>query len=333
MIVSLGNTSIEGVGAGPMYWRIKGAIQKALGALPGGEILHYILQRHFGGLRDFIRECDIKVDDWRLMMGHLKAVGIEPVGKCFLEMGTGWYPTFPLCLYLAGASRVHTVDLNRHLRADLMRACAARLADHVALIGDAAGRSHAEVEARQRELARALERGRALEAATNGTVEYRAPCDACATGLPAQSVDVVFSNSVLEHVPGPVIAACFAESRRILRPGGVIFHSVNCGDHYAYVDRSINQLNYLRFSEQGWRKWNNEFLYQNRLRSSDFTRMARDAGFEIEVDTSRAKLERLAQLGTVPVHADFARYSRDELAITSIDFIGRNAGSAGEREC
>jgi hypothetical protein len=33
---------------------------------------------------------------------------------------------------------------------------------------------------------------------------------------------------------------------------------------------------------------------------------------------------RLQQLEAIKVHPEFARYSRDQLAITSIDFIGRN---------
>jgi len=134
----------------------------------------------------------------------------------------------------------------------------------------------------------------------------------------------VFSNSVLEHVPGPIIERCFTEARRILRPGGVVFHSVNCGDHYAYADKKISQLNYLQFSDADWQRWNNEFLYQNRLRAIDFTEMARAAGFKIEVDTSRPHPMRLQQLEAIKVHPEFARYSRDQLAITSIDFIGRN---------
>jgi len=307
-----------------MNWRIKGVIQKTLGVLPGGTELHYMMQRRYGGLRNFEAECDTKVDDWRLMMGHLDAVDIALPGARLLEMGTGWYPTFPFCLFLGGAARVDTVDLSAHLRPDLTRMCAARLAAHTSVIADSSGCSETAAAARQRALVTALDRGASIESATEGVVACRAPCDASATGLTDSTVDVVFSNSVLEHVPGPVIEACLAESRRILRPRGVIFHSVNCGDHYAYVDRVINQLHYLRFSDRAWEFWNNDFLYQNRLRAVDFTRMARAAGFSIEVDTSRAHPERLAQLDAVTVHPDFAGYSREELAITSIDFIGRN---------
>jgi hypothetical protein len=103
-----------------------------------------------------------------------------------------------------------------------------------------------------------------------------------------------------------------------------VFHSVNCGDHYAYVDRRVHQLHYLQFSDADWEKWNNAFLCQNRLRAVDFVDLARAAGFTIEVDTSRPHPMRLQQLDAIAVHPQFARYTRNQLAITRIDFIGRN---------
>ena len=309
-----------------MDWRLKGAIQKVLGYVPGGERIHYMLQRRGGGLTDFARECDIKVDDWRLMMGHLRASGIVLADSTLLEMGTGWYPTFPLCLYLAGARRVHSVDLTRHLELELTKQLVDRLATHVPLIATEAGLREADVNAKREALGSALGRGASLEVATDGGFDYRAPADASATNLPTGSVDVVFSNSVLEHVPGPVIEACLVEAMRILRPGGIVFHSVNCGDHYAYADRSIDQLHYLQYSDVEWRKWNNEFLYQNRLRAIDFIEMTKRAGFTIEIDTSRARPERLRQLDAIKIDPSFARYTPEQLAITSIDFVGRKPG-------
>jgi hypothetical protein len=88
-------------------------LQKVLGHLPGGERAHYLLQRRFGGLRDFRREFDIKMDDWRLMAGHLQAAGRPIAGARLFEIGSGWYPTFPFACYLGGARQVITVDLNR----------------------------------------------------------------------------------------------------------------------------------------------------------------------------------------------------------------------------
>lgn len=307
-----------------MHWRLKGGIQKTLGVIPFGEPLHYEMQKRAGGLRRFDAELDRKIDDWRLMVGHLDSVGVPVAGTRFLEMGTGWYPTFPFCLFLAGAKSVITVDLNRFLKRELTIRMTDALSRFLRVMAEATGRSEGQLAAQQRALAAAVRHGASLQDATDGVVVYRAPSDAAATELPAASVDAVFSNSVLEHVPPSAIERCYTEARRILRAGGVTFHSVNCGDHYAYVDRRVHQLNYLQFSDADWRMWNNRFLYQNRLRAIDFVDMARAAGFTIEVDTSRPHPMRLQQLDTIKVHSQFARYSREQLSITSIDFIGRN---------
>ena len=242
-----------------MDWRVKGIIQKVLGALPGGHALHFHLQRRFGGLRDFDGELASKVDDWEIMVGHLRDAGIVLPGVRAFEIGTGWYPTFPFACYLAGAARVTTYDLNPHLRMDLTLQCADILGGFLPRIATAAGVPLAEVEKRHRALVERLRTGADLGVATGGVIDYRAPADATRSLLPDGDVDVVFSNSVLEHVPPEVIDAMYAESMRVLSPRGVMFHSVNCGDHYAYVDRNVHQLNYLRYSDEEWQRWNNAF--------------------------------------------------------------------------
>jgi SAM-dependent methyltransferase len=308
-----------------MHWRIKGAIQKVLSVVPGGDTLHYQLQRKAGGLRNVGREMTIKVDDWRVMIDMLNRCGVAVPGARMLEIGSGWYPLFPIALYAVGAARVVTVDLNRYLRPELTRQCVDVLlrGAHIELLAATSGASAGDVEHRLIRVRRALTAGAEVGTATEGVVDYHAPSNASATGLPSASIDIVFSNSVLEHVPGTVIAAIFAEAYRLLPPGGVMIHGVNCGDHYAYGDTAINQLHYLEYSSERWSKWQNRFLYQNRLRAAEFTAMASAAMFEIALDTSRAKPERLAQLDRLTVHSEFARYSREQLAITSIDFVAR----------
>jgi hypothetical protein len=314
-----------------MDWRVKGTIQKILGALPGGHGLHFHLQRRFGGLRDFDGELATKVDDWEIMIGHLRGAGVVLPGvRCF-EIGTGWYPTFPFACYLAGAARVTTYDLNPHLRMELTLRCADVLGRFLDRIATAAGVPLADVEQRHRQLLDRLRAGADLDAASGGVIHYRSPADATRTALPDGDVDVVFSNSVLEHVPPDVIDAMYAESMRILSPRGLMFHSVNCGDHYAYVDRSIHQLHYLKYSDNQWQRWNNAFLYQNRLRAHWFVEGARRHGFDIDLDTSTTRPERMRQLAGTPVHPQFAHVPAEQLCITSVDFIARKpaASAAG----
>jgi hypothetical protein len=294
-----------------------------LGGLPGGVSAHYWMQRQFGGLRGFQREFGLKIDDWMLMGDHLRAAGVEIAGARLFEIGTGWYPTFPFMSFLAGAKRVYTVDLTSHLKPDLVRRCAESLAEYVPMIAAASGAAPDEVARRQRRLVERLAGGIDLARATDGVVDYEAPIDATHVAIGANELDVVFSNSVLEHVPPLVIDDLYAEAMRILRPGGVMFHSVNCGDHYAYVDRNINQLNYLGYSDSEWQHWNNAFLYQNRLRAHEFVERAAAAGFEIVLETGQAREERLQELAAMKVHPQFAGVPAAKLCVTTIDFIGR----------
>lgn len=306
-----------------MHWRAKAVVQKALGHVPGGERAHYLLQRRFGGLRGFTREFDIKMDDWRLMVGHLRDAGLPVAGARLFEIGSGWYPTFPFACYLGGAQQIITVDLNRHIKAELVRDCADNLARHVSLIADACGVPENEVSRRQQQLATRLRESADVRAATDGVVVYDAPADASRTSLPAQQLDCVFSNSVLEHVLPDAVDGIYREALRILAPGGVMFHSVNCGDHYAYVDRNINQLNYLQYSDREWRRWDNAFLYQNRMRAFEFVDRAAALGFDIVLNTECAREKRLAELAQMRVHPQFAHIPPERLCVTSIDFIGR----------
>jgi len=306
-----------------VHWRLKGTLQKLLGALPGGEALHYRLQRRFGGMRDPRREMRLKLEDWELMVRQLRADGLEIAGKTLLEVGSGWYPLLPLACHLGGAARVHTCDLNRLLKPELMRLCIDVLGEQLPRIADVSGQDLAEVQARHTRLREVAAATDDLVAITGGGVDYRAPADATDPGLPDASLDLIFSNSVLEHVPPPAIARLHRASLRLLRPGGRVFHSVNCGDHYAYVDPALHQLHYLRYSDRDWAFWNNRFLYQNRLRAHELVDGAREAGFVITLDTSLARQERLEQLAAMTVAAQFAHIPPERLCITTVDFIGR----------
>lgn len=313
-----------------MHWRLKGTIQKLLGALPAGERLHYALQRRFGGLRRFHDEFALKIHDWILMAGHLRSVGRNISGARFLEIGTGWYPTFPFALYLAGANRVHTYDLNPLVKPELVRACADALTHHVDDIAGNAGVDPDQVRARHAKLVARLAKDPAadLHHATGGVVAYHAPANAADTGLAQGQVDVVFSNSVLEHVAPEVVPALYREARRVLGPGGIMFHSVNCGDHYAYRDPRISQLNYLRYSERRWRFWNNAFLYQNRMRAHEFVEAASATGFDILLDTTTPTPEQLQALADIKVHRQFAHLAAERLCPTTVDFIARVPAAA-----
>ena len=313
-----------------MDWRVKGLVQGMLVRMPGGMSTNSWLQRTFGARRRMREHVDSKVvDDWLVHVKHLREIGFGIEGRFVVEIGTGWLPVFPLCFSLAGVARCRTYDLNRHLTAGMVRQTLLHLERHLSVIASAAGRAEDRVRERFAVLAA---QGSPDAVLREAGIEYVAPADATRTGLPDRSVDLILSNSVLEHVPEPVIDGLMGEARRILGPGGVAIHAVNCGDHYAYFDRRITPIHYLRFSAREWRRWNNEILYQNRLRPLDFLDAARRAGLRVVLDRHRPRPELLERLPELPIDERFRAYPPEELCCTSIDFAvtpgeEREAGS------
>jgi SAM-dependent methyltransferase len=305
-----------------MHWRIKGLVQKVLSTLPHGTHVNDMLQRTVGGLRDFDRQVASKVQDWAIFVEHLAGLGISPSGLRLFEIGTGWFPTLPVCFALAGAASCETFDLNNHLNLKLTRRMLAALEGLLPKIAAASKRPIAKVVAEYRTLTAQQTVGGILDAAR---VRYHAPADASKTSLPDGSMDLVFSNSVFEHVPPAVIADMMRESRRLLRTGGVAIHCVNCGDHYAYVDRGITPLNYLTYPTDRWRLWNNELLYQNRMRPSDFRDLAERAGLEVVLDHYRPRSELLELLPKLNIADEFRHYPPEQLCSTSVALAVRKS--------
>ncbi len=94
--------------------------------------------------------------------------------------------------------------------------------------------------------------------------------------LASSSVDIVFSAAVLEHINLMEVAPMLAELFRVMRPGGVMAHTIDFRDHLA------ESLNSLRFSERVWESgpFRNSGFYTNRLRADAFFEAMESAGFQ-----------------------------------------------------
>jgi SAM-dependent methyltransferase len=304
-----------------MNWKLKAHCMAVLSRTPGGRYAYNKLQAALKlnrlapeeGIR---RGCEV--------IDLAAQAGQSVRGRTVLEIGTGWRPFLPLLLWLAGSKRVVTIDVNPWLsEAYALETCRA-IGEHLPLIADLL---HADLTDLRARYEQGLQGKRTLhELLAAAGIEYRYPGDAARTMLPGESVDIVSSSNVLEHIPPDALLDIHTESLRILRPNGIVIHRVNPGDHYANADRSITTANFLRYSEREWRWYGGTGLsYHNRLRCYQHVELLGKAGFTVVIDRVRLDPRALAAIrtGQVPVHPDFSRYLPEQLASDYLWLVGR----------
>jgi SAM-dependent methyltransferase len=304
-----------------MRWLAKAALQRGLGVLPQGERLNYVFQRHV--LRSFpIGDAGLRQKFTRarshLALYEEHGAGVPAADATFFEFGAGWDLAIPLAYAMLGVGRQIVVDIRPNARADLVSDTIAAFERLRPELEQTAGRP-------LRDLGGPIASVAELEPRFG--IRYLAPCDARATGLPAGSVDFVSSTDTCEHIPKDDLAAIFAESRRLLRPGGAFSCRIDLQDHYAYFDHSLSRYNFLRFSDRTWALVNSPIHFQNRLRAPDYLGLVQDAGFEVVVDNPSGPNEQgRTDLTTLPLAERFRGYSVDDLGVTILSFVARTPG-------
>lgn len=310
-----------------MNWRLKAAIQNAIALLPGplSQRVYYAMQRRFGGLRS--PAVEDKLRQGVEVAGRVEANGATVAGARVLEVGTGRRLGLPLSLWLQGAGRVTTVDLNPYLRAELvhedllqMRAQRDRVE---ALLGDRLDRRRLDA---LMALADDFSLARLCETCA---IDYRSPADAAALDLADDSIDLHVSYEVMEHIPGPVLEAILREAGRLLRPGGLAVHCIDLTDHFSHSDPGIGPLNFLRFGERGFRLLaGNGFMYMNRLQVDDYDAIWARAGLRLRERLAEPDVQALAALsaGAVPLAPRFAGKPAEVLAVLRAWYVGAAAG-------
>jgi SAM-dependent methyltransferase len=307
-------------------WKVKAAIQRACATLPvGGEAIYYSLQRTFGLLRDPARPLAMQRAG-ALIAGELRDHAFEIRGKRVMEVGTGWRVDLPIALFLCGAKSIVTYDIHRHLKPRLVTSAIAtlwrnreRVADILAPFAD-----RDELADRLKRLARAADIRDVFGIAG---IEYRAPADATRSGLPAGSIDLHLSYTVLQHIPYAVLIDLLREAGRVLAPGGLACHHIDLSDQFARADASISRAHFLRYSDAEWAPYGaNQFAYHNRLRAADYERLYREAGHEIVGWVTRVDERSLREIaGGFPLAEPFRGLAPAMLATDTIRAISRPA--------
>lgn len=303
-----------------MHYKLKATLQNAVARLPEriSNPTYYIIQRHFGGYRkpDPTRHIERAVEVYRLAKTGNGST------ETFVEIGTGRTLNIPLALWILGAKRVITVDLNRYLRPELVLQSINFIAQNRASLRKYfKGISESVYTERTIRLSRCKSLG---EVQSLTSIEYYAPADATRLPIPDATVSCHYSNEVLEHIPAQTLSELLKEARRVLSENGRIVHLIDLSDHFSHSDTRLPRVNFLRFTDAEWRRLaGNRFMYQNRLRVAEYRELLFNAGLKLlKEDTAvDAHSLDLIRSGRLRVDEHFSNMTDTDLAVTEYNVV------------
>ena len=277
-------------------WWAKIAIKMALARLP----IPMRAWHRFGlFVPGFMRDPGYAID---VFESHWRRAGSPAPGFTYLELGPGESLATALVAWAYGARGGALVDAGNFAVRDLAhdRPLIARLAQKPC---PRDVRELSELSSLDAVLMKV-----GAEVRTDGLAGLKT--------LPSDSVDLLFSQAVLEHVPLAEFAATMAELHRIQKPGGVGSHRVDFKDHLQ------GSLNNLRFSEATWEQpWfaQRSGFYTNRLRFSVMRDAFTRAGFSVTVQ-ERNHWDALP-IKRNKISASFRNLPDDELRTSGAVFV------------
>ena len=132
--------------------------------------------------------------------------------------------------------------------------------------------------------------------------------------LKENSIDYIFSHSVLEHVRKHELNELIKEMYRVLKPNGVISHNINYKDH---LDESLNNL---RFSEKLWEStfFAESGFYTNRIPAVEMHNYFKKNGFNL-IEENFGRWEKLP-IKRSSLSKEFRCFTDDELMRPTSNF-------------
>jgi SAM-dependent methyltransferase len=302
-----------------MNWKTKHFFQSHFPKVLIDSGFYYLLQKNFGGLKHF--SINSKVDQGISLLEALHANNIEIQGKHTAEIGTGWVPIIPMLFAILGQSDCITCDVKNLLKNDLCIQAAEQFNRLGPYLSKKLPWAWGEETIESLRSFGSIRDSNLLLKSLR--ISYFSDTYNPLRFIENASIDIFFSNETLEHIPCEQLPALLSEIWRALKPNGIMIHMVDCSDHYSFEDPSINRINFLRFTAKEWAHYNNQFLFQNRLRPSDFREMMNAAGFSIEYWKQKVDSRAFSDIENFPVSFEFQNYSVEDICTSSFLVIAR----------
>jgi SAM-dependent methyltransferase len=301
-------------------WVLKAVVQKAISLLPFKHNINFLFQKY---ITKGVNLTDALFEDKLIhCSNHIKAWNnhsVKTPNYTALELGTGWYPIVPVGLYLAGAGKVITLDIAALMNEERMYNTLDKFKQYYE-----SGKLQTYIPTINKERYNKLvelttQRNKTLsEILSILNIEYRLE-DARSLNLPTESVDLINSNNVFEHIYPDILTDILKEFKRILSKDGIMSHFIDMSDHFAHLDKAITPYNYLQFTEGQWATIDNSVQPQNRMRINQHRQIITNNGFNIVEEENRPG--DLKQLESITLAPPFNGFSNSDNVITHTHMV------------
>ena len=296
-----------------------------ISVLPRSQWWNGLLQRYVTGRLRIqpYGEFHEKLKACRRHLEYYRAVSRQPCEDFnAVEIGTGWFPIIPIGLFLCGAREIWTFDIVGLLREDTF----CQVIKYFCLFAQTGELNKILPGVRHSALSKLMEL--APLATTVSPVDFLEKLnihglvqDIRSSGIAEGSVDMVFSNGVLELLDPTTLAEILAKLRRLASQTSVMSHYFCMADQFATFDKSITPFNNLQYSARAWHWLQSPLVPQNRLRISDYRRAICEAGFDIFVEESVNGSE--SDLASIRLATEFKHYDQRDLLVIFSWLVGR----------
>jgi|SRR6516225_3567227 len=265
-----------------MNYYVAAAALRALSA-------HSALRRTYRWVGNRRRSFRVAIPKTRWIWEQVTTEGVDTKGHTLLELGTGWIHGGSLYSALLVDAAIIAFDVWDCRSLYCTKNEIARVAE---AIQGAEGHSASDKKRASERAAAALRAKTFPELYDVLNIKYLVD-ESGLPPIPEASVDLIYSQDVLEHVNRSDFIFAIEAWKRVLKPSGRFLALVGLDDHLAHYDSSKSMKEYLYHSELLWKHLlNNRLQYINRLTATEIVDLFQRNGFDIEdVGVERCSVE------------------------------------------
>lgn len=296
-----------------MKWKLKALIQNILSITPYGGHINYFLQRYV--TKAYFEDSMFR--SYSVQVEHITSVNERRSlrDSTILDIGPGCFSISGLIFFLLDVKKQISVDISRNLKHDLVLRYSKVILKNIDKVASDLKIPKNVIVEKLTKVASTKNLNQYLESIN---CQYNAPLDIRNLALPPQSVDLLYSYGVLEHIPKSIIVQLFSDSIKYLKSNGRHYHNIGLHDHFNSAGLG-NGVNFLKYSPIQWKLIaGNRFAYHNRLRKSDCIKILTELGYRITYQADELLELNIKALEKIKVHSDFLCYDRIDLAYSAL---------------